>query len=717
MPWHGSEPYLDGIVGLHEEIEDFYHYMVPSVQEHTARLQVVDRIRKSVLAIYPAARVEIFGSFRTGLYLPTSDIDLVICGKWPTLPFGDLSEALQHVAKPGSLKVLERAAVPIIKLADDVTGIKVDISFNMANGLRAAELIKHFKKRYPALPKLIYVLKQFLYQRDLNEVYSGGLSSYALILMVVSFLQQHVREDARESKANLGVLLVEFFELYGVLFNYTRTAIRIIDDGAYLLKENASCYQGAGFGALCIEDPFDANNDVGKSSYGFPTVKKIFEQAYFHLLKSVTPPASGSSSNQPQDNLSILSQILRVNDDVLDFRQFIATLFEQSCDQDNNVSSDVVTPEDPLHPSIAIRTSARDVSPKELRRSPAAFFFAPENMLVQTSSENKPKNDQITGNGTKSSSSELPTVAQCDNLSAISMGVSSSSSSESEGDGLINGQASPNSAMSISPATSEVCSILDPNEKNHQNSNRQSTTLNNASNLKQRNNKSSRGSSRQVSSPQQNVDRSDLDLDWRSSSNTTSNTTSSTTSTSTPNTTTTQRQLSADEDTNWRDHKPLNEDRGDNSWRTIKSKNRKIQGNSKFEEKTTQHQHGDSKNDNQVGKSVVQVLDNDKSVSVATSSSVATTTASRVSNNQVDPCISILDNDKEAVKNKRKNKKKTNKKQKPQNNANSTMTSELSSTSSKDTSVESDHHNNSEYSSKCSQAQVSRLPGQIKPKR
>ena len=105
MPWHGSDPYPDGIVGLHEEIEDFYNYMVPSMQEHTARLQVVDRIRKSVLAIYPAARVEIYGSFRTGLHLPTSDIDFVICGKWPTLPFGNLSEALQHVAKQGSLKV------------------------------------------------------------------------------------------------------------------------------------------------------------------------------------------------------------------------------------------------------------------------------------------------------------------------------------------------------------------------------------------------------------------------------------------------------------------------------------------------------------------------------------------------------------------------------------------------------------------------------------
>ena len=69
------------------------------------------------------------------------------------------------------------------------------------------------------------------------QVYSGGLSSYALILMVVSFLQQHVREDARSPKANLGVLLVEFFELYGVHFNYTRTGIQVKEEGAYLPKD------------------------------------------------------------------------------------------------------------------------------------------------------------------------------------------------------------------------------------------------------------------------------------------------------------------------------------------------------------------------------------------------------------------------------------------------------------------------------------------------
>ena len=42
---------------------------------------------------------------------------------------------------------------------------------------------------YPNLPYLVLVLKQFLLQRDLNEVFTGGISSYCLILLTVSFFQ------------------------------------------------------------------------------------------------------------------------------------------------------------------------------------------------------------------------------------------------------------------------------------------------------------------------------------------------------------------------------------------------------------------------------------------------------------------------------------------------------------------------------------------------
>jgi len=47
-------------------------------------------------------------------------------------------------------------------------------------------------QEFPALPYLVLVLKQFLNQRDLNDVYSGGLGSYSLILLIVSFFQVNI---------------------------------------------------------------------------------------------------------------------------------------------------------------------------------------------------------------------------------------------------------------------------------------------------------------------------------------------------------------------------------------------------------------------------------------------------------------------------------------------------------------------------------------------
>lgn len=59
---------------LHQEIEQFYAHMIPTSTEHATRMDVVTRIETAVLSLWPNSRVEVFGSFRTGLYLPTSDI-------------------------------------------------------------------------------------------------------------------------------------------------------------------------------------------------------------------------------------------------------------------------------------------------------------------------------------------------------------------------------------------------------------------------------------------------------------------------------------------------------------------------------------------------------------------------------------------------------------------------------------------------------------------
>lgn len=180
---------------LHQEIEQFYGHMIPTSTEHATRVDVVARIETAVLSLWPNSRVEVFGSFRTGLYLPTSDIgkkivsreklfvtffipDLVVIGRWDKLPLRTLEVELlnSRIAEPQSIRVLDKASVPIVKLTDRVTQVKVDISFNMQSGVQSAELIKDYKRQYPVLSKLVLVLKQFLLQRDLNEVFTGKLS-------------------------------------------------------------------------------------------------------------------------------------------------------------------------------------------------------------------------------------------------------------------------------------------------------------------------------------------------------------------------------------------------------------------------------------------------------------------------------------------------------------------------------------------------------------
>uniref|UniRef100_A0A1A8F4G5 Terminal nucleotidyltransferase 4A n=1 Tax=Nothobranchius korthausae TaxID=1143690 RepID=A0A1A8F4G5_9TELE len=358
-PWKVRN-YSEGVVGLHEEIKDFYEYISPRLEEEKMRLEVVDRIKGVIHDLWPSAEVQVFGSFSTGLYLPTSDIDLVVFGKWETLPLWTLEEALRrrNIADENSIKVLDKATVPIIKLTDSFTEVKVDISFNVQNGVKAARLIKEFKEKYPVLPYLVLVLKQFLLQRDLNEVFTGGIGSYSLFLMAVSFLQLHYREDVSSPNINYGVLLIEFFELYGRNFNYLKTGIRIKDGGSYVAKDEVqkSMMDGYRPSMLYIEDPLQPENDVGRSSYGAMQVKQAFDYAYMVLSHAVSPMAKYYPNNE---NESILGRIIRVTQEVDEYREWIrknwgtpsqndslnrneVTLFgsKQLDERNNNVSDD-----------------------------------------------------------------------------------------------------------------------------------------------------------------------------------------------------------------------------------------------------------------------------------------------------------------------------------------------------------------------------------------
>lgn len=55
--------------------------------------------------------------------------------------------------------------------------------------MAAAKIVNQYLDVLPGARQLILVVKAFLSQRSMNEVYTGGLGSYSVICLVISFLQ------------------------------------------------------------------------------------------------------------------------------------------------------------------------------------------------------------------------------------------------------------------------------------------------------------------------------------------------------------------------------------------------------------------------------------------------------------------------------------------------------------------------------------------------
>lgn len=236
------------------------------------------------------------------------------------------------------LEVVSNTKVPIVKFTHGPTKLNCDICFNQENGIHAAELMKRFMDAMPPLKPLTFVLKYFMAARGLNEPYSGGCGSFMIQMMIVSFLQHRERydynnplhhqqqrgrdnndrhqhrnnnryhtnshqnyrggnnnDDYDPAQMNLGSLLLEFFELYGIDFNYLTTAISVRHDGYYFPKGHYN-KRDIFFSnptrpfTLGLENPIEITSDVGTSSFRMSLIQKSFEVALRVLLSHVAHP-------------------------------------------------------------------------------------------------------------------------------------------------------------------------------------------------------------------------------------------------------------------------------------------------------------------------------------------------------------------------------------------------------------------------------------------
>lgn len=181
-PWRGHIPYnsieksdTPPLVRLHNEILEFCSFISPSVKELDQRKALLEEIQAVVSSLWPASRLEVFGSQMTQLLTPTSDMDLAVLDveipdhEDQSMALASLASRIKQHMQVSYVEAIVNAKVPIVKFDHSPTGISVDICLNNDSGVRTGKIMVDYMREFPALKPLLCVLKVYLVRQSVRD--------------------------------------------------------------------------------------------------------------------------------------------------------------------------------------------------------------------------------------------------------------------------------------------------------------------------------------------------------------------------------------------------------------------------------------------------------------------------------------------------------------------------------------------------------------------
>ena len=276
---------LKGMLKLHYEILDFYKFIQLTDTEIKLRNKTFNEIKDIIELNFPNYKCSLYGSFITGLSLPNSDIDILITRKDEEKEKINLQKNLFEIytilKQKNIFTDLEmiNAKVPIITGLYISTKIHVDISLFKKNGVDAAEIINKIIAIYPEIRPLMLLIKYVIRQRNLNQIYTGGISSFIIFTLLYYYIadsrkiiESEINNNGeKERLLTLGHLLVGFFNFYAFEFRYEKFGISI-SNGCHLYKrEDEAKY------ILSVKNFEDESQDMGVNCFNYSKILDVFK--------------------------------------------------------------------------------------------------------------------------------------------------------------------------------------------------------------------------------------------------------------------------------------------------------------------------------------------------------------------------------------------------------------------------------------------------------
>ena len=355
---HQEMPFADIHHSLTNEIKAYETYMKLSPQEEAASETVISDVNTVARKESYIEALTLLGSRSTGLASPISDLDFSLTAQVSPLADSRLPtrkngvhrsqssrrenkhyavEALRKVSYRfrkssmfSNIELLRYARVPILLSKHVATGLAVQIQ-TMASYQASYEYTLASLSEFPSLRPLYIVLRYFLELRGLTTVFEGGLGSYSILIMIVTALKHSRGKYTSDDLGGQLLLVLGFYgkaNLYKVGFSADPPrAFKKRETGGSSKQERAEMtgprIRGIGMMKqtlyprkpylLCLQDPADSLNDLGKNAYAIKHIQATFELAK-ETLQSVLEEKNEESDDRAYGKtFSYLDHLLRAD--------------------------------------------------------------------------------------------------------------------------------------------------------------------------------------------------------------------------------------------------------------------------------------------------------------------------------------------------------------------------------------------------------------------
>uniref|UniRef100_A0A665WAU1 polynucleotide adenylyltransferase n=1 Tax=Echeneis naucrates TaxID=173247 RepID=A0A665WAU1_ECHNA len=231
------------------------------------------QLQQDIQHVYAVGRLYLTGSSMNGLGCRSSDADLclVLTGN---VPYVDRTQLI-------------RAKVPILRFREKGSDLEFDLNVNNTMGIRNTFLLRSYAYADLRIRPMILVIKKWARHNQINDASKGTLSSYALVLMVLHYLQtlnepvlpslqreypecfnpimeinmvpessKHIPPYVSRNQSSLGELFLGFLKYYATCFRWDKQVISVREARAFP-KTNSKEWRNK---YICVEEPFERTN-------------------------------------------------------------------------------------------------------------------------------------------------------------------------------------------------------------------------------------------------------------------------------------------------------------------------------------------------------------------------------------------------------------------------------------------------------------------------